>query len=113
MASSLGTTHPCVTSPFWYENLDGYGFQNVLDVFSTQSARNLTSFLAFKFLNGEASKFLYDYGSSERTEHRNVRIFNQSRFRGPVLGLRSLNRFVRKGNYLQRTFCLLFVCLFF
>ena len=110
MASSLGTTHPCVTSPFWYENLDGYGFQNVLDVFSTQSARNLTSFLAFKFLNGEASKFLYDYGSSERTEHRNVQIFNQSRFRGLVLRLRSLNRLVRMGNYLRRRFCLLFVC---
>lgn len=33
----------------------------MLDFFSTQSAKNLTSFLAFKFLNGEASKFLYDY----------------------------------------------------
>lgn len=67
MASSLGTTHPCITSPFWYENLDGYGFQNVLDTFSTLSAKNLTSVLAFKFLNGEASKFLYDYGGSVRT----------------------------------------------
>lgn len=89
---------PCITSPFWYENLDGYRFQNVLNTFSTPPAKTLTTFLEFKFLNGEASKFLYDYGGTERTEHRNVRIFNQSKFRGPVLCLRSLNHFVRKEN---------------
>ena len=47
------------TTPLPCKNLDGQGVHSAPVKFSTVPAKNWSSILAFKFLNGEASKVSY------------------------------------------------------